>query len=583
MASWEEDEDEPGAIKSSAASDRLDREEQQKTEGDSAPTPEAQAASNGEVKVDTVEEGASDDDVKNVGDRKLLALFSHSDTSPQQAANQRRSLTLLEAKGITYEKFIGSDPENEVIRDELFRISGIKENYPQFFLVAGADTTYVGDFEKIQHLNDEGMLTNEMLGVTEYIAPPQDEEKPGPAGALGAGILHHEEEIIEDGDEEILHDDEEEVIQDEEEVIQDEEEVIQDEEDVIQDEEDVIQDEEEVIQDEEEEVLESDEEEVIYHEGDEEIIEDDDDESVEENFFVDEDGNEIYEEEQVEEKLAAVGSDNSPEGPADENCDTENKGDDGEDSDDGRFTGGAVPRNPDETADVENQNHAVPEKAPREPKKKEEEKEPNCFRRTFSIPVLFWILLLIGAGIAVGVSFALTDDDDDNNDNNDKGTTTKSPQGEKTTAFDGSFGNGFCDFPETAVPSTIDQCACFGEIRTIPQDVQDRYNMHLETFILTIYAEYTEAINSCAPENQALLWLASANDYEFDNQERRQRFTLAVLIASMDGAMWTSRQGWLGVNASCLWTRVVCNDQDQVTSLDLSANNVGGTVRKGFW
>lgn len=506
MASWEEDEDEPGAIISTSSSEP-------KTEGDSTPKSETQATSNGEVKVEIVDDGASDDGVsddeaKKVGDKKLLVLFSNNCTSPQQAANQDRSLTLLEAKGITYEKFIGSDPENEVIRDELFRSSGIEESYPQFFLVAGADTTYVGDFEKIRQLNDEGMLTNERLDIAESIAPSQDAD-----GALGAGILYHEEEIIENGDEEILHDDGD------------------------------------ILESDEEEFIQENEEDAIYQE-------DDDEEMVEDNFFVDEDGNEIYEE--------------------DRNSDIENKG-----LDDGVFAGGAVPRNPDETSDVEDQNlnHSVPEKAPSVTQKKEEEKEPNCFTRTFSIPALFFILLLIGAGIAVGVSFALTSDDD----NNDQDVIPKAPQGTKTTAFDSVIGNGFCDFLETAVPSIIDQCECFGEIRTIPQDVQDRYDMHLETFALTIYARYTETMRSCAPENQALLWLASANDYEFDNQERRQRFALAVLIASMNGAMWDFRLGWLGVTESCLWTRVVCNDQGQVTSLDLSANNVGGTVRKGSW
>jgi hypothetical protein len=520
MAFWEEDEDEPGAITSKPKTDR-----------DSAPKPEAQATSNGEEKVESVEEGASDEEVKEMSDKKLLALFSNDDTSPQQeqTANQDRSLTLFEARGITYEKFIGSDPENEVIRDELFRISGIEENYPQFFLVAGADTTYVGDFEKIQHLNDEGLLTNERLGITESIAPPQEEDKPGPVGALGAGIIYHEEEIIEDGDEETVHDDED----------------------------------EEILEYDEEEFIEENEEDAIYQDGVEETIEDDDDEVVEDNDVVEKDGKEIDEEEQVKEELQ-------------ENSDTENKG-----ADDGGFAGGAVPRSPDEASDVENQNlnSVVPEEAPRVTKEEEEEKEPNCFTRTFSIPALFCVLLIIGAGIAVGVSFALTRDDD----NNEADVTPKSSQGTKTTAFDPVIGNGLCDFPATAVPSIIDQCACFGEIRTIPQDVQDRYDMHLETFVLTIYAEYTSSMSSCTPENQALLWLASANDYEFDNQERRQRFTLAVLIASMNGAMWSFRLGWLGVAESCLWTRVVCNDQDEVISLDLSANNVGGTVRNSFW
>jgi hypothetical protein len=52
-------------------------------------------------------------------------------------------------------------------RDELFRISGRRGAYPQFFLVrvekASRTTTYLGDFEYIEGVNDASGYPEDIL------------------------------------------------------------------------------------------------------------------------------------------------------------------------------------------------------------------------------------------------------------------------------------------------------------------------------------------------------------------------------------------------------------------------------------
>ena len=149
-----------------------------------------------------------------------------------------------------------------------------------------------------------------------------------------------------------------------------------------------------------------------------------------------------------------------------------------------------------------------------------------------------------------------------------------------TTAFDAIIGDGLCDFSNSDVPSVVDQCACAGSILTIPDNVRARYNIHKDEFIPIIYGEdYAEEISSCSPRNQALVWLASANDATFVDAERLQRYSLAAMFTSLNGIGWTSKQGWLSTSPSCAWTGVTCNNDLQVQALTRDNINAGGTVR----
>jgi hypothetical protein len=96
--------------------------------------------------------------------KKLIVLISNGVSNRIQAANQSRALTLLQAKGTPFLTVDGMDPEQKEKRNELFGISQIRGNYPQFFLEhKDGLTTYVGDWEYIEGLNDSSSLPAETL------------------------------------------------------------------------------------------------------------------------------------------------------------------------------------------------------------------------------------------------------------------------------------------------------------------------------------------------------------------------------------------------------------------------------------
>jgi len=153
---------------------------------------------------------------------------------------------------------------------------------------------------------------------------------------------------------------------------------------------------------------------------------------------------------------------------------------------------------------------------------------------------------------------------------------TPAPSIGTTTAFDDIIGT--CDFTGTPIPHVFDQCACFGEIQAIPEDVSVRYASHIEYFIPTLYQSYDDDISSCSARNQALVWLSSANDADFDRDERIQRFALATAFAGLGGVGWGNRTGWLSTSSSCSWYGIECDDLDQATTFDFGGNNAVGTL-----
>lgn len=103
---------------------------------------------------------------KGPGDKQLLMLLSNQSGNRRQVADQDRAQTMLKVQGIDMQLLDGSDPNHKPRRDELFGISGIRANYPQFFLVGDSITTYLGNFEMIEGMNDLGTLTNDNLGTS---------------------------------------------------------------------------------------------------------------------------------------------------------------------------------------------------------------------------------------------------------------------------------------------------------------------------------------------------------------------------------------------------------------------------------
>jgi hypothetical protein len=248
-------------------------------------------------------------------------------------------------------------------------------------------------------------------------------------------------------------------------------------------------------------------------------------------------------------------------------------------------------RDPEPHVDLENQapaatasrraaSHAVPEQAPTKATKSEKGRGAIT-----SCLCLVCILVCLGVGLGLGLGlYRNNEDDDDKNDYLNRGITeapSASPTGIgefRTTGFD-SIQFPKCDISALSNPHVVDQCACNGVIETLAEDIRARYAIHLASLATTIYENVEEEIQSCTPRNQALVWLSTANDFEFSQFERIQRFTLATVFVSLNGAEWSRKDDWMTEEASCNWKGVTCNKELVVTSLKVEKNNASGVVR----
>lgn len=79
-------------------------------------------------------------------------------------SQQNQSLNLLNARRVLYETIDGADPMQTQLRNKLFQISGIRGQYPQWFLVDDDENvSYVGDWETVSEINDNDEIPPEIL------------------------------------------------------------------------------------------------------------------------------------------------------------------------------------------------------------------------------------------------------------------------------------------------------------------------------------------------------------------------------------------------------------------------------------
>ncbi|EEC43046.1 predicted protein [Phaeodactylum tricornutum CCAP 1055/1] len=105
---------------------------------------------------------------------KLLVLCSNQTMSRRVTSHQEKAYTILKAHRIPFETLDGADAWNKSRREELFQISGLRAQYPQFFLIdeTSGTTTFWGDWERFMYANEDDVLVNE-LGLTPSYAPEQ--------------------------------------------------------------------------------------------------------------------------------------------------------------------------------------------------------------------------------------------------------------------------------------------------------------------------------------------------------------------------------------------------------------------------
>ena len=147
--------------------------------------------------------------------KQFVALISKSSGNRQQIANQDRALTILKARGINVEILDAMDPSIKALRSRLFEISGIRGNYPQFFVRDGGEGDsssykFFGGFDHIEDMNEMGTLTTEAIGVgassESTTAVPDQREKPTSARSvpsetksiLSRNIAADDDEVVEE-------------------------------------------------------------------------------------------------------------------------------------------------------------------------------------------------------------------------------------------------------------------------------------------------------------------------------------------------------------------------------------------------
>lgn len=94
----------------------------------------------------------------------LICLVSLGCHDRLQSSNQNRSLSWLTTRKVPFVIVDGNDVTAREIRDELFEVSGIRANYPQFFIERhDGQIEYFGDFVRMETLNETSGLPAEVL------------------------------------------------------------------------------------------------------------------------------------------------------------------------------------------------------------------------------------------------------------------------------------------------------------------------------------------------------------------------------------------------------------------------------------
>jgi hypothetical protein len=87
-------------------------------------------------------------------------------------------------------------------------------------------------------------------------------------------------------------------------------------------------------------------------------------------------------------------------------------------------------------------------------------------------------------------------------------------------------------------------------------------------------------VTSNSPQYRALDWMVKndANLSNLSDFSLLQRWFLTTMYYSLGGSQWLISQSWLTTISECNWYAITCDAQGMVESIDLSENNLGGTL-----
>lgn len=185
--------------------------------------------------------------------------------------------------------------------------------------------------------------------------------------------------------------------------------------------------------------------------------------------------------------------------------------------------------------------------------------------------IIWAILACAVVGIAVGVGYGVAAN---------KGGASSSGRSSQLSQFAhySHDCNSLLDNPTN--PHVLTQCYCNHTISMVPKDIAARYDVLSQSFIPTVDPMFHERMDSCSPENQALVWLASGDGSTSTTSSTAllQRYQMALLFILWNGTSWGGNDGWLSVNDECTWLGITCNGQSEVNSMLLQNQNITGSL-----
>lgn len=96
--------------------------------------------------------------------KKLICLISKGCHDRLQTTNQDKALAWFNSRQLPYTVVDGMNPDQRQKRNELFDVSGVRGNYPQFFFeYQNGSIQYLGNFNKLERLNESSNLPPEVL------------------------------------------------------------------------------------------------------------------------------------------------------------------------------------------------------------------------------------------------------------------------------------------------------------------------------------------------------------------------------------------------------------------------------------
>ena len=123
-------------------------------------------------------------------------LISGQSLSRGQTSLNQQISTILKGRNIPYEEMDGSILNVRDRRNELFKISGLWAEYPQFFIRENGHTIFWGTWDTLQQCNDAGKIEEEFAPERVRLQRTSTMTANGVASSIVAPAAHESEEDI---------------------------------------------------------------------------------------------------------------------------------------------------------------------------------------------------------------------------------------------------------------------------------------------------------------------------------------------------------------------------------------------------